>query len=249
MHLTRSCLPVLAAIGYALLISAGPASAFPTSRANCTNCHSTNSGNNLSVSGNLTTPTSLSVSPRLDTGSTSTLPCFTVAVGGLITLTLNGTPIGGDPVNDVYAFAITGTTIGTGTGNTLGNGTTTLVSGSQSGVKTSLSDKLIFTLGTNAGWTTQTKASGTWIGSYFTSNASIPWTAGTQSSTFTFTVNATTPLDVYSLTARIATDNLNTGTHTTQSQEFLINVVPEPATLGLLGVSGLALFLTFRRRK
>lgn len=50
-------------------------------------------------------------------------------------------------------------------------------------------------------------------------------------------------------TARIATDNTNTAVHTTQSQEFLINVIPEPAILGLLGASGLGLILVPRRRK
>lgn len=155
--------------------------------------------------------------------------------GGLITLTLNVVPDGAS--GDNFAFAITGTTIG--------STTPSIVTGSTiKGVKNNQADLLSYTAGTNTGWTYTVRTGATRPGNYY-DTAALPWAAGTQTKTFSMTIGAATPVDVYSLTYRVSGTNA-----WTESQEFLINVVPvpEPAVLSLVALSGVGL-MVFRCRR
>lgn len=187
----------------ALLMVSGKANALVSYGYNCASCHSTTTGV-VSLSGNTTAPTSLSVNPRLDAGSTASLQCFTAKPGDTVKVTLNSVPIG--PSGGKYAFAITGN-----------KSTESLVSGAVSGIKTSTANKLSFT--GPSGWTTQ-NVNGI---NYFT-QGSYSWASGTQTTTFQITIGNSTPADVYTLTYRSTGFDSN-GNKWTQAQEFLVNVV------------------------
>jgi hypothetical protein len=212
------------------LVLCGSAYAHVTSGANCANCH-LDPGGSISVSGNTAAPTFLTVNPRLDAGSTSSLPTFTVSPGGTVAMTINVLS-GGLSVGDQFAFALTGTPK---------SGTTESVTNtSVNGVKTTLADLLKFT--PDAGWSTRTTGGLT----YFYSGP-LSWSGSTASKTFNLSVLGTTPADVYSLTLK-STGVDSSGNMWTQSQEVLLNVVatPEPATMALLGIGGV---LTLVRRR
>jgi hypothetical protein len=97
--------PVL--LSLAFLVLADSAFATVDSYGNCTLCHLETSGAGVSVSGNSTTR---SVSPRLDGGNTTSLPCFNAYPGDTITVTLKATPPG--MAGNSFAFAITGNVVG-----------------------------------------------------------------------------------------------------------------------------------------
>jgi len=211
----------------------------PTKGGNCAACH-TNVAGSVSISGNLTTPTTLAVNPRKDSGNTGTLPCFTVTAGTAttihITLTLTSVGVDGVTAGDNYAFSLGGT-VKAGSGN---NSQESLVTGSTVlGIKTAVTDKLVFSLDTTHGWTTATGTT-----KYYYINPT-PWSGSTTSLTYDMTIGATTPADVYTMTAR-AGWSLN---QFFGSQEFLINVVaiPEPSTIALF--SGCCAFYMLRRKR
>jgi hypothetical protein len=220
----------------ALWLCAAQSYATPDQGGNCANCH-TNVAGSVSISGNLSAPTTLAVPSRLDGGSTSALPCFTVTAGVSttihITLSLISMGVDGVTTADKYAFSIGGTL--------KSNSQESLVSASTVlGIKTSKADKLVFSLDTTHGWTTP--ASGT---KYFYTSP-IKWTSPSVSQTYDLTIGATTPADVYTMTARAG---WNFNSQFFNSQEFLINVVavPEPTSLALF--AGCSLIFALRRNR
>jgi hypothetical protein len=196
----------------------------------CVNCHAAVTGR-ISVLGNLTTPTTTSVATRLDGGTTSALKCFNAAPGGSVSMTLNVT--NGGLSGDLFAIALTGTV----KGGTLESLSSTTIKG----VKTSATDILGFAA--DPTWTAKTSGGLT----YYTQGP-LTWSGSATSKTFTFTVAPGTPKDVYSLTLKATGVDSNVGMWT-QSEEFLLNVTPEPATLALLGLGGIVTLVRKRMRK
>ena len=194
-------------LAIALLALAGNTYAHVGAGGNCASCHGSTI-NAITLSGNLAMPMMLSVSPRLDGGSTGSLPCFNAKPGDVINVGLNVAPPGGS--GDAFAFAVTG--------NIGSSGLNSLAPTTVLGVKTSEANHLVFTVG--SGWTTQSPGGKT----YFTQGP-LSWISS-SSRTLVLTIGSATPPDVYSMTYRsTGVDSWNLGKWT-QSQEFLINVVP-----------------------
>jgi hypothetical protein len=209
----------------------GLAEAHVTSGGNCANCHDPTT-NRFNITSAITPPTSTSLNPRLDGGSTAPLPMFTVRQGDTLSLIFNVTD--GGNANDEFAVALTGTL--------KGGVLESLVSSSTvRGIKTSTADLLAFTA--DPAWNTRTSGGKT----YYT-RGPFSWTGSTTAQTFNLAINPATPLDVYSLTCRTTGVDSSFGMWT-QAQEILLNVVavPEPASLLLLAAPLGTLFLRRRR--
>ncbi len=213
------------------MLPIGTISAFPNFGANCSTsgCHTNfTSSNRLK----LNTSTTLAVNPRLDGGSTASLPSYNTAPGQTVAITLSlDTTNGAFVFGANYAFAITGT----------GTSPISLSATTVRGIKNSTSNTLPFAT-SYTGWTKQ----GT-NPIYFTTGP-FPYDGSTNlSATFTFAVNVSTPPDVYTLTARVSGLESNTWT---QSKEFLLNVtaIPEPGVLPLVGF-GIVCLAAWQRRQ
>lgn len=243
---------ILAISACALLAASAPALAHVTSGANCSQagCHTNIVTGAIALSGNLAVPTSLSVNPRNDGGYTGSLPSFTVYPGGMITLQLDVTPLG----DNFFGWAITGSALS-------GNASVSLISNSINGTITGNGtvaaintptpvDLLSYTPGTNTGWVYTLKPGPSRPGNYYNTAATV-WASGVQTNYFSMTIDANTPADVYTMTYRASggTDTTTTIPKWTQSQEFLINVIPEPGPLAMIALSGVALLISRRRRR
>jgi hypothetical protein len=212
------------------MLSMGTIHAFPNSGANCASCHTPYTSSNRL---NLNAPTTLAVNPRLDGGSTAALPSFNTAPGQTVSITLSlDTTNGAFVLGGTYAFAITGT----------GTSPISLSGTNVKGIKNNAANVLPFaTSYTN--WDTQTVSTRT----YFTATgAPFTYNGTSNATTFSFTVNPSTPPDVYTLTARVT--GLENGNMWTQSKEFLLNVIPEPGVVPLVGL-GIACLLAWQRRR
>jgi hypothetical protein len=175
------------------------------------------------------------VSPRLDLGSASPLPYFTVTAGQTLNLSLTVAPLGSAGVGDQFAFVIEGTPK-SGTIESLVSGT----SGTVKGIKNSTADRLTFTL--SSGWTTQTSG-----GTYFT-NGPLAWIAS-KTLNVTMTIGSLTPPDVYTMTFRSTGFDSNGVGRWSGTQEFLINVIPEPTTISLVAFGGVGLVFCGNRMR
>lgn len=187
----------------------------PSYAGGCSNseCHSS-AASRQTVSGNNKQPATLTLSARLDNGSTAALKSFTLHQGETVPLTFNVT---GGTSGKKYAVALTGTEK---------NGTIeSLVSNSTvRGIKKSLNNLLSFSLG--SGWNTKTSG-----GTYFT-QGSYTWGGTATSYICNMTVGVVTPEDVYTLTMRTAgKDNSLWETE----EEILLNVLP--ANNSVIGTS------------
>jgi hypothetical protein len=166
----KTCLSTRLILSGLLALTLLPtARAHMTSGGNCANCHTPATSRT-----SLTTTGTLTLSARLDGNPQLTLPSFDVTPGGSVSITLS--VIDGGANGDQFAFAFTGKNTGAGASavETLNTGSTTITA--VSGVKTSLSNKLVLSLSTGAGWTRRTTGSV----SYYTQGL-LTW-AGTTTS-------------------------------------------------------------------
>lgn len=177
--------------------------------ANCELCHSGVTGATSVSSTSL-----MKVNPRLDGGDPSNLPCYTASPGDTLTVTLKATPPG--VTGDSFGFAITGNTVG---------GVMVESITAVNGIMISQTNRLIYTV-SGTDWAFQNPHYSNVADSPYCTQGPISWQSGSATRSFQIKINSFTPPDVYSLTCRCAGTDTLRGATWTQSQEFLINVLP-----------------------